>query len=651
MLILLVLSIYAPSTQNGFIWDDDAYVGNAPEFYSQGFSNGLKKIWLDPLSTPQYYPLVHTSYLVEHSIWGQNPIGYHIVNVLLHALVALLLWQILCVLKVPWAFVIALIFALHPVQVESVAWITERKNVLSGAFYMSSLLVFIKWHATQYREPSNGSSNALYVFSIALFICALASKTVTATLPFVIMLLLWWKQTLNKKVVVRLLPFIFLGVVMGSVTAWIEQGHAGAIGEPWDLTLIERGLIAGKAVWFYIYKLLLPIDLTFIYPRWPIDSSDVFQYAYPLVLFLLIVGFWVGRKRIGRGPLAALLIFCGTLFPALGFLNVFPMQFSFVADHFQYLASAAMLTLVVGIIHHFFSRMDSRLLVSLLVVLLASYGLNVWKLQAQYKDQTTLWETTIKRNPEAWIAHGNLGVIHMNAQRSSQAHAALTKAVELNPKYIIAFNNLATLSLNLARQEKDPDRVEQYLNDGLKYGSRAIELNIEERQFFHSKQMKPKVAKEHVNSHRIVGDIYQRQNNLPAAQFHYQAILLLSPSNAQAFVRLGAIELEQKNYTTATKKLSKALQLQPKMFDALYNLGIAQYQLGRLEQASESLKKSLNYRLDNNFVRPHYYLGLIAEQKGHLSQAKSHYEIVALKMPDQTLGRKALNRMLDIALD
>jgi len=167
-----------------------------------------------------------------------------------------------------------------------------------------------------------------------------------------------------------------------------------------------------------------------------------------------------------------------------GFLNVFPMQFSLVADHFQYLASAAMLALIVGIIHHFFNRMDSRLLLSLFVVSLVAYGSNVWKLQAQYKDQTTLWETTIKKNPDAWIAHGNLGVIHMNAHRNSQALSALTKAIELNPKYIIAFNNLATLYLNLARQEKPPDRVEQYLTDGLKYGSRAIELNIEERHFF-----------------------------------------------------------------------------------------------------------------------------------------------------------------------
>jgi len=162
--------------------------------------------------------------------------------------------------------------------------------------------------------------------------------------------------------------------------------------------------------------------------------------------------------------------------------------------------------------------------------------------------------------------------------------------------------------------------------------------------------MKPKVAKEHVNSHRIVGDIYQRHNKLSAAQFRYQGILLLSPSNAQAFVQLGAIALEQKDYLIALQQFTRALQLKPRMFDALYNLGVAQYRLGRLEQASESFTKSLDYRLDNNFVRSHYYLGLIAEQKGHKHQAKSHYEIVALKMPDQTLVHKALNKMLDIVL-
>lgn len=595
--------------------------------------------------------MVHTSYLVEHSIWGQNPKGYHVVNVLLHTFVALLLWQVLYVLKVPWPFAAALIFALHPVQVESVAWVTERKNVLSGVFYMSSLLMFLRWHATRYIGPSQGSSNTLYVISIVLFICALWSKTVTATLPFVIILLLWWKQALNINVVVRLLPFIILGVVMGSITAWIEQGHAGAVGEPWDLTLIERGLIAGRAIWFYIYKLFLPFNLTFIYPRWEIDSSDIFQYAYPLAMFLLITQFWGARKRIGRGPLTALLIFCGTLFPALGFLNVFPMQFSFVADHFQYLASAAMISLIVAILHTASKTLNRPLLVVGLAAICSLYLFNTWQLQAQYKDQTSLWQATIKKNPEAWIAHGNLGAIYMTQQRTSEAMESLTTAAELNPKHIIPFNNLAKLHLDLAQRQTRPEQAKINIEKALNYGTHAAKLGRQERAYLKEKLIKPRVAQDHVDSLKIVGDIKRYQKDDKTARMHYQSMLSLNPVSFDALNRLGAMELKRGEYLAAQKFLNKSVMVRPDQFDALYNLGVVYFKSGRSKQAEKFLIRALAAGSEENFLLPHYYLGLIAQYGGNEAQAKRHFEIIAVAAPEHSLGRKALLKMLDIELN
>jgi len=656
MLIVMVLVVYAPSTENGFIWDDDHHVGMAPKNYEQGFATGLKNIWLKPLAAPQYYPMVWSSYLIEHHFWKQNPTGYHLVNILLHIIVALLLWMVLCHLGVPWPFATALLFALHPVHVETVAWVSERKNVLSGLFYMASLLAFLKWHAKYsdtLQAKLNGkfaASNVLYFISAVLFMAALASKTVTATLPFVIMLLLWWKHSLSRALVFRLIPFIILGVVMGCITIWMEQGHVGAVGEAWELSIIERGLIASRAIWFYAEKLLLPFNLTFIYPRWIIDSSELFQYLFSLGVLLVIIIFFLSRDRIGRGPLAAVLIYCGTLFPALGFLNVFPMQFSFVADHFQYLASAAMIALMVATAHCLLLKIDKRITGLLFLAVCGLYSVNDRQLQRQYKDQTALWLATVEKNPLAWIAHGNLGAIYMTEKRYPEAIESLTRATELNPKHIIPFNNLAKLYLNLAQTQQQPQLKAKYIEAALKHGLHAIELARNESYFFRTKLIQPRVAQDHLNSQRIVGDIKRYQNDNSGARFHYRSMLSLSPNSSDAHNRLGALDMDEGDHFSAHKHFSKSLLVKPKQFDTLYNLGVVSYKQGNYAQAVAVLNQALKMGAAEEFLLPHYYLGLVKLELGQGREAKQHFEIVALRMPEHAIGLKALQKMLDLEL-
>ncbi|MHC4081279.1 MAG: hypothetical protein ACYSU2_08170, partial [Planctomycetota bacterium] len=294
LLVLMTLAAYWPATSCGYIWDDDDYVHQNVLLRSTG---GLGEIWLDVGATPQYYPLVHTSYWLEYRLWEDDPRGYHVVNILLHALGAVLLWRVLKRLGVPGAWVAAAVFALHPVHVESVAWITERKNVLSGVFYLGSALLYLRFTL---RTGEDRPSRWLYAGALALFVCALLSKTVACSLPAALLLVLWWKRGHIGWQDARLLaPFFALGVAFGLLTIWMEVHRVGAEGATWNLTFIDRCLIAGRALGFYAGKLIWPWPLMFVYPRWQINASAWWQYTFPAAAAAVVVGLWLARNRIG----------------------------------------------------------------------------------------------------------------------------------------------------------------------------------------------------------------------------------------------------------------------------------------------------------------------------------------------------------------
>ncbi len=327
----LVLAAYWPALGGGLLWDDDAHV-TQPALRSL---HGLWRIWSEPGATQQYYPFLHSLFWVEHRLWGDAPLGYHLANVLLHLAGCYLLFRVLRRLDVPGALFAASVFAVHPVCVESVAWISEQKNTLSTVLYMAAALVFLRFD--QRRRPP------AYALATVFFALALLSKSVTASLPAALLVVLWWKGRLSWRAsVMPLVPWFVMSAAAAAITPWVERKFVGAYGAAFALSAAERVLIAGRAVWFYLGKLLWPADLEFIYARWNVDARDAAQYLFPAGAALVLAALFLVRHRL-RGPLAAGLLFCGTLFPALGFINVYPFVFSFVADHFQYLAAASML--------------------------------------------------------------------------------------------------------------------------------------------------------------------------------------------------------------------------------------------------------------------------------------------------------------------
>ncbi len=461
LLMLMTLVSYRPVLEADFIWDDDEYVTENSTLLD---ADGLRRIWFEPGATPQYYPIVHTSFWFEYAAWELAPFGYHLDNVLLHVLCALLVWQILRELGVPGSWLAAALFALHPVQVESVAWITERKNVLSGAFYLASLLCFVRIESEAFENAFQKIDWHRPLLAFSFFLLALLSKTVTASLPAVVLLVHWWRRGRIEWSFARiLLPGFVLGCGFGLFTAWMEQVHVGASGAEWTLGFVERCLVAGRALFFYIGKLLWPRELVFVYPRWQIDVGAFTPYLYPVGVVLLTLMLWVARKRLGRGPIVCWLFFAGTLFPALGFLNVFPHRFSYVADHFQYLASLGVLVPVAAILAKGLDRLSPFVNLALRGGLLAILAILTWQQSGHYLDMETLWRHTLVHNPDSYLAHSHLGNLDLAAGREREALAHYREALRVKPDDVLSLNNLAWfLATSKFERDRDPQLAVRY---------------------------------------------------------------------------------------------------------------------------------------------------------------------------------------------
>jgi tetratricopeptide (TPR) repeat protein len=534
LIVTAVLIAYLPALGAGFIWDDDRYVTRNRTLHD---SAGLKRIWFEIGATPQYYPLVFTTFWIERRFWGiEQATGYHVTNVLLHAANAVLLWIVLSRLNVPLPWLPALLFGIHPVEVESVAWVTERKNVLSGFFYLAAFLSYLTFCGIgkPVRNPSN--SWKYYLLSLIFFVAALFSKTVTCTLPVAIALVLWWKsQSFRWRALLPLVPMILLAIPAGILTSLVERQHVGAQGPEWDLSVMERLLIAGRAVWFYLVSIIAPVNLTFIYPRWSIDSSQAWQYLFPIAAILGIALLWMGRNRFGKAPIVASLFFVGTLAPALGFVNVYPMQFSFVADHFEYLASIGPIAFLAIAASWLARRMHYAIRVALLTGTTLVLMVLTWQQQPKYKNNEALWKDTIQRNPQAWIAHNNLSEPLFARHDYLGAAEQASMAIDLRPGYAPAYNNLG-----LALEELH--RIDEAVTEFRK----AIELE-------------PTLPQPRLN----LAEQLIAQNDLEGAEHQYAKAVAAAPDFADAHYNYAVLLAMRGRTTDALRESRIACQLNP----------------------------------------------------------------------------------------
>lgn len=576
-LLGLTLLAYSPALRGGFVWDDNSHVTENLALRSLA---GLRAIWTDPFVQSQYYPLVYTSFWVEYHLWGLHPAGYHLLNVLLQAVNAVLVWRLLLLLAVPGAWWAAAVFALHPVHVESVAWIAERKNLLSAFFALLATLSYLRVQgvgAAASAEPTATPRGRwqLYLGSLVSFASALLSKTVTCTLPVVLAMLLWWKRgRLTRRDVCSLAPFVAIGAALAWLTIWCEHRHILRewAGGEWSLSLASRVLVAGRAIWFYVGKLLWPVRLTFIYPRWAIDPHVWIQWLAPAAAIGVLLGCWCLRRRLGRGPFVAGSCFVIMLGPALGFVNYFPMRFSFVADHFQYHASLALIAAVVAMVALQLQRLG-RLAPMLGSVgggaLLLVLGLLTWRQEQIYHDPERLWRDTLQKNPSAWIAYNNLGgALLEQPGRLEEALPYFRQAIRLNPTHAETHNNLGIALARLGKQKE------------------AI------AEFTEALRLKPENADVH-NNLAIALDASSRFDEAIA---HFIAARRLDPDNVNTVYRLGNALAHAGRFDEAIAAYTDALRLTPGYAEAHNNRGYALVHLGKRNEAIADFAEALRLK-------------------------------------------------------
>ena len=531
-LVAAIVLIYHRMWHAGFIWDDDDHLTRNPCIIGP---LGFKDIWTS--SRAVYYPLVLTSFWVLHKFVGLNPLPYHLLNVLMHAGSAVLLWRVLRQLGVRAAWLGAALWALHPVMVQSVAWITELKNTQSCFFYLLSILFFLK------ADDSEAKPQRRWRFGLGLifFAMAITSKPATVMLPVVLVLCLWWRRSrLLRRDLAVFVPFFLISAAASGWTIWEQKFHSGALGAEWSQTWPERLAIAGRDIWFYLSKIVWPSALSFFYPQWKIDATKLANFLPLMAVLGALFLLWWKRNGSLRPVFVAAAYFVISLIPVLDFFDVYFFRFSFVSDHFQYLAAMGPLALFASGIATFglgsFKKTRVWLELAFGAALLLSLGALTWRQTENYADAETLYRMSIERNPDSWPAYSNLGAIFLQNRQVDEAISYCRKALEIKP-----------------------DSAEAQYN---------------------------------------LGNCFLAQGDFAQAIAPYRAALRSQPGNAKTHNNLASCLAAAGKVNEALEQFEEAIRLDPSYAEAHYNLGYILVQLGRREEAVPHLIEAVRLKSD-----------------------------------------------------
>jgi len=635
-LVAMIVTAYARARSGGFIWDDESHLTQNPCIVGP---LGLKEIWTSTRAV--YYPLVLTSFWGLHKLVGLSPSPYHILNVLMHAGSAVLLWRVLRQLAVRGAWLGAALWALHPVMVQSVAWITELKNTQSCLFYLLSILCFLKF------DTESQPSRRWWRFggAVLFFILAITSKPSTVMLPVVLALCVWWRKgRIRRRDVVALVPFTLISALASVWTIWEQKFHAGAVGAEWAQRWPERIIVAGRAIWFYLGKLVWPHPLVFIYPRWEINSAQLTAYLPLLAALAALAALWLIRGKWSRPVFFAAAYFVISLFPVLGFFSVYFFRYSFVSDHFQYLASMGPLALAGAGIASLIGRLPSELAsntdatqfsagntvatrwtyflgAAVIGLLLLMLGVLTWRQSAIYHDVVTLYTATLAKNPGCWMAHYNLGIALHDQGETDQAITHYRQAIALRSNYAEAHYNLGRL---LAEKGEFSDAITHY--------EKALAIN-------------PADAEAHNN----LGATLFQSGRIDDAIPHYQKALEIQPNYAAASCNLANALLSKGDTDGAIGYYLAGLALSPNQADAQYNLATALLRKGRTDEAIVHYKKTLELRPE--IADAHANLGSALLGKGRVQEAIAQYRNALGIAPENVAAQSNLAWLLATSSD
>lgn len=676
------------------MWDDPAHLTSA----TLASWHGLWRIWSEMGATQQYYPVLHSAFWVEHRLWGSYLPAYHLLNICLHAGSACLL---AVGLRRLWghsadgsnvetdvateiaAWLAAVIFVVHPVTVESVAWMSEQKNTLSLILYLGAALAYLRFDENRRVR--------WYVYALVCFVLAVGAKSTASTLPAALLVIAWWRhgRISWRRDGQPLLPFFGIAIIAGVVTAWVEARFIGAQGTPFALTWSDRLMLAPRVLWFYLGKDVWPTDLTFFYTHWDVPLAAAHWWPFLLVSIGVTAGLYAVRNQ-SRAPLAWWLLYVGALFPALGFFNVFPFQFSYVADHFQYLAVLVFAAAVAGGVQLISSRLPTVALGGLwagAVAIIAAFATQAHAVARLYRDNETLFSVVIERQPDSWMAHEVLATTLAKSGRSAAAIEQYHEVIRINPAYPDAYHGLAieigkdparraeSLALYVKALELRPHYLEAHYNYGLALAmdparrGEAIEhlkVAVGLKPSFTEAQvalanllMKDRAtlpeALEHLETalrlnpnsgaiHRDYGDALARAGRIPDAVKEYETALRLNEGDAEAHFHLADVLVSRGGRVAeALPHYETALRLNPKLAEAHAHLAGVLAGQGRLDDAVTHAEAALKLKPDD--VEGHNMLAILCAQKGDLARARDEWQKALAINPQYEDARQNLQRL------
>ena len=596
-LMLLVAVSYLPAMLwGGFVWDDVDAIPGEPALRDWA---GLWRIWFVPseVQEPHYRPLTYTSFWLEQKLWGFAPAGYHVVNVLLHAANSLLLWRILLRLAVPGAWVVAAVFAVHPLHVESVAWVIERKDVLSGLFYLACILTWIRFSEGDSTSPpldpsprsgrpqdrgpdARGTADAetpstgwtgerawRYGLALTLLAAGMLTKNMVVTLPAALVILHWWRHgRVTVRALLRLVPFFGVALSLVAVDLWMVTTATPA---SFGYSLVERTLIASRALWFYVGKLAWPANLAVIYPHWDVHVGDVLGWTGLAAAAVLVGMLWLFRDRIGRGPLAGVAFFAVTLSPTLGFVDHTYLLFSFVADRYQYLAGIGVMAVVIGAAAGRLPAVWRTGAAGAVAVVLAIFGALTWRQAGIYSDEVTFFRHVIAHNPTAAGAHLNLAKALIALDRAEEAAAAARIAVAQRPDSHDAHVNLGIALSHLERFDEAEDHFRRAISIAPGESSPLANLGVllsRRNRLDEAETYLRRALERAPRDPSVLGNLarlLEVRQQPAAALAHYDRLIARGTADAATYTAKGDVLSQLQRYDEALAAWQRALALDP----------------------------------------------------------------------------------------
>ena len=633
LIIFVTMVVYVPVFQGEFVFDD-VLITSSPIVRAD---NGLYRIWFTR-EPPDYYPLTWSLWWGQWQLWGANPTGYHVVNVMLHAGGAVLVWLVLRRLNIPGAWLAALVFAVHPVNAATVAWVSEQKNTLSLLFAAATVLLYLRFdEENRYRW---------YGLSLATFLLSLLSKTAVVMLPVVLLGCVWWRhRKLERSDFLRSAPFFALSLILGLVTLWFQYEHTLRGIPPRADGIASRLAIAGWVPWFYLYNTIVPIQLTVIYPKWDVAAVRWLDFVPGVALVACFAMFWWKRESWGRPLLFGFGYFVVMLFPVLGFFDQGFYRHSYVADHWQYYSIVGVSALAVAGAQAAFGAGCVPVIVSII----ALFGVATWQRAGLYANNERLWRDNLAKNPGAWLPHNNLGVALRDKGEFDEAFGHFEQALRLKPDFPEAHYNLGTAYHKLGRTSEAIEHFEKALrrrpDDGEAHCNLGVVLMQAGRLSEAIEHFRQALSfwPEFPEANKSLADALAAAGHFDEAAEYYRKAIEARPEWPEARNNLGLALARQGKFEEAVDHFLKAIALEPNAPIAESNLALALMKLGRFDEALTHATRAVN--LNPNDAQAHYTMAVSLEKKGQFPEAAQHYREVLRLQPDHAGARTALLKL------